>query len=390
MGRGQSTSASRPAAAVGRADADTPGRSARARETYALLAGAGIDRQWLLADLEAGKATDPRKVDAFALAHNAMMAWFPEAYPGHGGYKPALDRWRDDIAFVLMLDGDHKAKHTFFYQDSVEPGYWTVGMGQAARAYYGLPSDEDGGLVSAGLPEAIAASMRRADGCFSTLIRERPSAVMAVSAIRSGRPITDADRPRPGAAAALASHLDALPAERRIAFEAAQDLCEAAGLDPLTSGRVCMAAAWAPSYGRPVSEGREWGGSTLDESEVAEIRRIRDQLTVSSDAEHGLPILGATTPHARLVADACRAWMASPHCDHVSEEQRQVANAPDDATWVDRTRVLCARTGYLSEQGRARLQPDARRQEARLRGVLGFLAGATIKAEASLSRQLKA
>lgn len=392
-GRGQASGAGSARPRMSAVDAGTPGKSARARETYKLLEACGLDRQWLLTDLESDTVMAADKVDSFTLVHNAIMSWVVAAYPGHEGYEPLLERWRDDIAFVLMLDGDHKADHIFFYQDTERDGYWTVGMGQAARSYYGLPSDENGGLVAEGLERHLRGSMLRPEDCFSSRLMETPTAVLGYCAERDlgdGSDVVVDPTAIPAGARAVIEPIESLPLEERLAISALADLTKDVGLDEQALSDLYIAAAWAAPYGAPSGAGREYGADRISSEQAARVRDLLGELEPAPDQETGLPVISPTSEPGKLLADARRAWMASRYCDLVSDQQRLAYGADDDARWLDRTRVLCARTGFSTRKGRELLAPSAKRQEARLRGVIGFLAGRQIRADKSLGRQLRA
>lgn len=360
-----------------------PGRSARARHTFALLDAADtFKREYLLRDLSApSKSLADDQADAPTMVHNALMRWIPSSYSGHPRYNPEHEIRRRELYFCLLLDGDRRADHTYFYTDPVAGSEWTLAAGAAVRGWYGLPHDDQGHLLSEGLPDALRDAMDVSAPLLSAL-RHEP--------LRTLANCIDLPEPLPDLYAELP---DVVFPERlnRLGWLRVRDagaLAREAGLKDRERRLLEIAAVYAPGFSVDPAAAAQQARAGLGEDGEA-VGALIEELQVHRSPE-GLPVLAPRTRLGALLADAQQSWMASPWCDEALAAWRAAEGRDDDLQMLLVAKDLCARTPWHSTVGRARFAGPARRQETRLRSLHALATGIPVPKAPKNQRRLRA
>lgn len=380
---------------------DYPGKSRNHKFVAKLLMEAGAEPKWLLSDPERDNELIPAKdIDSEVMTFNAMWAWVPEVIPeGEDGIpaRPELSRWADDIQTILMQDGNHKAGHRFGLGELMEPEtdktrFWYPSVAQAARGFYGLPSDESGGLLGEGLVDAIRAGARPTEQTFTEMIQHSPVRTLAVSC-DARAPETEPEMlaaSLPGAAQALAPHLEQAPLERRIAIRTALLIAAGESLNEEDTEAVALAAAWSGPFGISGDHQREVGADAVPDAVRERARVLRAEVAPVPDAAtETLPVCAPTSPAGRVLADALAGWMGHPQMDLVINEQRiamGVSDGESGMALLERNRQLCTRTKFHTKTGRAQIGKAAKREGTRMCDLMNFVDGGNRKNTAA--RQL--
>lgn len=228
-----------------------PGRSKRAQHVYQLLTQAApFEPDYLLTDPRpGGKRTPASRAESHLMAHQAFKHWLPSSYRGHPGFIPAHEQTGHELLHVVLLDGDRKANHTFFYREP-SGGEWTLAAGLAAARHYRLPLDEQDGLRAQGLQQAIERAPERPS--FLQALRARPATTLAECA----PPVSQEE-----ARAQLAVRLPLTPeAQRQLLEEAhprelSQDLERALAVHP-SADRLSLPPELRPEQERAWLERR--------------------------------------------------------------------------------------------------------------------------------------
>lgn len=396
----------RSAAAIGVASdppPGAPGKSTRARHTYLLLAQAGgFDEQYLLRDVlgGTGRTLPAAKADAKNMTHNALMAWLPAGYSGHDGHDPHAEDVRAELFYMLLLDGDRRADHTYFYRaPSSKGGEWTLASGRAVAAWYSIPVDDTGRLNADTLAEAVAAAPGRRRELFVDALRARPLDTLAQCAPAEPGALADdmfgacRDLPedvRRAVAQRLGDVEDAAEAAAvGIRARDALRLAAKAGLSDGDRDVLLQACAYAPVPGQDAALAAERARAQLGAG-GQRAAAIIEEMQANRSVE-GLPVLEPESALGKLAADATQSFLACEGGDRVARRYADDLGLGAGVEAVDRLRDLCARTPWHSQPGRALMAAAARRQETRLRSLLGLALGAhTPKAPKGTARLRRA
>lgn len=372
----------------------TPGKSARAKHIYTLLQQAGgFPREYLLRDIYQPKRLVPDdKVDGPNLLHNAFMHWAPSSYPGHPGYVPEHEPRRRELFYALLLEGDRRANHTFFWRDKEIGGEWTLAAGAAVRGWYQFPVDEQGNIIPEHVEETVRRQIDSGLPLFVDSLRQQPSQTLASCCWEPPEPGCDrksllrrlsAEQLSAPAARALETAITAKAEEGKASFALqalrlrdALELADAEQLEAAEREVLLLAAAFSSPFGQaPLSQDQLYQriGDFQLADQVAGL--LADCAPRPADGDPHLPVLAPKTRLGKTLADVQQSWMASRWCDAAAELQRQATGAADEADWLERTRHLCVRSGWHTKAGRERFAFAAKRQEARLRSLIGLYHG---------------
>lgn len=368
-----------------------PGKSRNHKFVGKLLQEAGLGEDRILWDMylesEDGAAVYRKsdKADSEQMALSALATWVPELLEEIDGKSahPELARWETDMHMIMVQDGNHKASHRYGLGETAgdngdEHRYWYPSVAQAARGFYRLPSDENGGLIAAGLIDGIRRCAYPPERTFTELMQVSPVRTLAMSC---DAPCPDVEpmnlaKSLPGEAKALAADLPGAPTERRIAIDAAIRLAEAEGLSAKDTEAVVLAAAWSAPFGAGGGRNRAGiEGVSADAQERA--LRYLEEVGPRGDVEHQhLPVCDPSSPAGRVLADSLAAWMGHPQMDSVVDEQR-IAMGLDDKAYglalMDRSRELCTRTKFHTKTGRAEYAKRAKREGLRMCDLMNFV-----------------
>jgi hypothetical protein len=362
--------------------ADVPGRSGRARETFLLLQRAGsFPNEYLLRNVHnPAQPHRPEDVDAQDAAHNALMHWVPSSYHGHGGYVPEHEQLRQEIMYGIMLDGDRRAHHRYFYQDRQMNAVWTLGSAAAVRGWYRLPHLGNGDIAAEGLSEAIRAGMHHPQGGFLASLRTQPIATLGMC--------TDIHEPETGiqylsprlavtSATCQQAVLRAIQADttvpaapiRHLKIKTALDIADREGLPTQERDWLVEAAALAPV----------WGTSTLAAQRSAscpQVAALLEELAPQQSNDRYCILTPTTSAGARL-ADVQQAWMGSEWCDWGITEWQAANNLPDNVATLEEIYTTIPRTPWHTKYGREQFGKRAKQQETRLRSLIALARGGT-------------
>lgn len=367
-----------------------PGRSQRTRHLTELLIATGqFDAAWLSRDVfNGGRAVAAGELDSPIPAHNALMRWLPSSYPGHDGYIPAHDAAGRELLFTLMLDGDRKADHLFFWRDRDAGAEWTPAVAGLCRGWYNLPHDGWGRLVSDGLADAIADGPYRQPRSFVQALRDDPLGTMA-AACDLQEPAVDLEELRaswdPDLERRLRERLNALAAISaeheslcRVRLRDAAMLADE--LDLNREQRALLVEACA--HDLPFSAGPAPSASVADALAQA-------GWGASADGAH-LPVAQPHSPMGAALADVRLAGLAARSADRHAALLAAEAGvgAADGAAQLEVLRARCARTPLHTTAGRRLWQKQLRAQEARLRAIRSFVVGRRLRRPAG-EKQLR-
>lgn len=148
-----------------------PGKSERARWTAWLAREAGYNGDILRNVFAPSRPMKPSNATAHGMMHNALMQWIPSAYAGHDGYVASHEQTGSELLHALVLDGDRRANHHYFYREP-SGGEWTLASGEAAASWYSLPRDKNACIHPQGLRESLVQALNR--DSFLLALRNQP------------------------------------------------------------------------------------------------------------------------------------------------------------------------------------------------------------------------
>lgn len=361
-------------------DAATPGKSKRTKHLVELLIATGdFDITYLCRDVFGdGSPLPAGRLDSPVVAHNALMRWLPSSYPGHGGYVPAHEPASRELFYTLMLDGDRKADHLFFWRDRYAAAEWTPAVAAVCRGYYRLPHDGFGRLVSAGLARSIIDAPHRQPVPFVEALRADPLAVLGDSCDLL-EPDIDHDE--------MMSSWHRL--DRAFALRVADRL---AGLHPSIQElmRVRMRDAWRLSDAMALSasdrvvllEACAHDHPFSDAKPAREVVALRRQAGwTASNAGASLPLAQPTNALSAALADLRLASYAARSADRffAAVATAEGISPSDGGDFLEVLRARCARTPLHTAEGRRLWTRALRAQEARLRSIRSFIVGRRLR-----------
>lgn len=361
---------------------ETPGKSKRAQFTYALLEAASqLSPELILRDLDNPSSTVASHLaDAPDMIHNVFMDWIPSSYQGWDGYDPEHEELRKELFYAILLDGDRKAEHTYFYRDKESQGEWTLGAGNALRGWYRLPIDNSGAIVPGGLKQSVQAVLDKNPPLFLESLRQKPSDTLARCCDIAPQETSpkeifdrlneyDSEFKNKIGNSLLESPSSASASLYRLNLKNALDLCEQAQLDKDQSKLLIETIRYMPIYGTGQIQNTQ--ELEMSNNKQAIIDLIKELSPLQSDQ----PEVYITKPNSKLgklLADVQQSWLASPLCDLAAEQQRRIIGNQDQEFWLQRSRCLAVRAPWHSSEGRKNFQALAKRQETRIRSILGL------------------
>lgn len=357
-----------------------PGKSHRAQETFKLLQEAGqFTTKYLLRDLSNPQSTvKPSLADADDMTHNALMQWIPSSYQGHAGYVEEHQQLGQELLYTIMLDGDRKANHLYFYKDRRMNAVWTLGSAASARGWYKLPHDGNGNLVAQGLADAVKESMNHPEGSFLQAMVKTPMQTMAMSVDVHEKNVSTQDfMPHFAMLSqecrqALGSYISKEPSVpssplKHLKIKTALLLAYQEQLSQLEKNLLLHAVALSPDWNCSVED-------SLKQTSDPKLQQLLLDIAPTQSVDD-YPMMNPQTKLGKILADVQQSWMASTWCDWGIYQWQQNFDIKDNAQNLDTMRNTIPRTPWHTAYGRKKLSPVAKTQESRLRALIGLSKG---------------
>jgi hypothetical protein len=379
MGKGSGGCIARSSLVLNLGDSDNqqevPGRSVRAQNTFKLLQEAGsFSSETLLWDITKRQYVSAKDADAQPMAHNAFMRWLPSSYHGHQGYIPHHEPLRNEMMNAILLDGDRRANHVYFYRDPANNAVWTLGSAAATRGWYRLPHDGQGNISPQGLQHAVQEGAFNRTGSFLQSLRRGPINTLAYCV----------DIYEPGVGIELQTRLSTLSSESQKAVMDGYRLAKGVPDEPLYNLRIRMALDLADDAKlddagrerlvRAASHLEAWGVQAESPRRDPEVASLLAEVRPVESID-GFHMMDPHSTEGRLLADVAKGWMASSLCDWGIEQWRRAHSHDDSADRLDEIRENIARSPWASKEGKVRYEKKAKMQETRLRSLTALCRG---------------
>jgi hypothetical protein len=269
-----------------------------------------------------------------------------------------------ELFHALLLDGDRRANHTFFYQDSINKAEWTLAAGEVLVRWYDLDCDNESQIHPEHLREKIQIAVQKPR--FLPAFRQSPLGTL--SKCYSQNEVLEAF-------SRVKNSLSSLP------FETVQYVSQKLSQDSSLATVIQLGALSELSAKANLSDTereklficsvREKQDPGVGGYSVQELDTLQQEADIIPSTDQ----LFIRQPKSRLgclLADAQQAWLVSSLVSQIALQKH-----PDffKESSLDELRHLVARSPWYSAEGKKYFKPKAQRQETKLRSLLGLVKG---------------